>query len=273
VAQALGVSTKAVSQASSHFRQSDLAALDAAVDLLSDALDPASPEVRHLLAAKASTRSVTLIAQALLSTYKVWIATDASSVDTETYESIQGAYERAEHLCQLAHVALEPPQRVRFRTLALAKPDYEDVPDELVWPTKVLNAMPGILAFGTVYDYDDGSEWSLGWNVLPAERYTSVFDAGPDPKGWAVSEWLVWFARSFERAGKAVSSRVTSPPPFLNEPGESLSFFVEGAIGHESSITAVEFAEQIITVWDGTSPESRTGYFPIDWPQRPEVNA
>ncbi|MET4224585.1 hypothetical protein [Oerskovia enterophila] len=274
VAQALGVSAKAVSQASSHFRQSDLATLDKAAGLLSETLGSTSPEIGHLLAVKASTRSVTLIAQALLSTYTTWITgLDPSSVDDDTYETVQDAYERAEYLCQLAQVAMAPAQRIRFQTLALAEPDYEAIPAELVWPMQVLNAMPGILAFGTNYDYDDGSEWSLCWNILPAERYTSVFDAGPDPKGWAVSEWLVWLARDFERAGKAVSSRVSSPPPFLNEPGESLSFLIEGAIGHESSITAVEFAEQIINTWDGTSPETRTGYFPIDWPQRPEASA
>lgn len=187
--------------------------------------------------------------------------------DEDAYNALHDVYERAEYICELARLpALE---RVRLPTLASAKPDYDSTPGELVWPTQVLNAMPGVLAHGAIYQYGDDSEWSLGWSVLPAERYTSVFDAGPDPKGWAVTEWLIWFARDFERAGKAISSRVTSPPPYLNEPGEMLTFLIEGVIGHEDAVTAHQFATELIDVWDGRESNRPTGYFAIEWPEPP----
>ncbi|MFD4323186.1 hypothetical protein ACFWQC_01030 [Nocardioides sp. NPDC058538] len=268
VAAALGVSTKAVSQASSEYRQTDLALLDRTVDVLSSALSPNDPDINQLLALRASTRSVSLIAQALLRTYRAWLDLVAKDDDVpDEVRTLDEAYERAEYLCALAEI--KPTATVRFPTLAVAEPRYDDVPDELLWPAKILNAMPGIIATACNYTYEDRvSEWSLQWQILPAERYTSVFDAGPDPQGWAVSEWLVWLARDFQRSGAPIHARVTSPPPYLNEPGESMAFIVEGETGTPESVSAVDFADTLMRVWDGTDSGRPAGYFEVKWPER-----
>lgn len=270
VATALGVSTKAVSQASSEYRQTDLALLDKTVDVLCSALPPSDPDVDQLLALRASTRSVSLIAQALLRTYHAWLHLVVDDNVPEEVRALDEAYERAEYLCALAEI--KPTATVRFPTLAVAEPRYDKVPDELLWPAKVLNAMPGIIATACNYAYDDSaSEWSLQWQILPAERYTSVFDAGPDPQGWAVSEWLVWLARDFQRGGAPVQARVSSPPPFLNEPGESMAFIVEGQTGTPESVSAADFADALIREWDGSDSGRPAGYFEVEWPEREAV--
>jgi hypothetical protein len=267
VAAALGVSPKAVSQASSEYRQQDLLKFDAAVDALAAQFGDADPDICQLLATKRSTRSVTLLARALLGVYSKWILAGSAGPDEAAFGDLYGTFERAQYVCDLAKVTTAA--HVGFKTLAHAgEPDYRDVPPELVWAVRVLNALPGIRAFGTVYDYDGQQEWSLGWNILPAERYTSVFDAGPDAKGFAVTEWLVWLARDFERSGFSVWSRMTSPPPYLNEPGESLSFLVEGVVGTERNhVTATAFVEALIEHWDGVKSGKPAGYWPVEWPQ------
>ena len=199
VAASLGVSAKAVSQASSEFRQSDLALLDGAVDSVATFLGTEDADVSQLVALS-STRSVASIAQALLRTYNAWLHSVVEQGEVpDVVQDLDRVYERAEYLCALAEVT--PTAIVRFPTLASAEPQYDSVPRELVWPRLVLNALPGILASGFNYSHEDGSEeWSLQWQILPAERYTNVFDAGPDPQGWAVSEWLVWL-RGTSNAG------------------------------------------------------------------------
>jgi hypothetical protein len=266
VADALGVSPKAVSLASSQYRQADLTVLAAAADLLVSKMGFEKPELAHLQAVRAGSHSVTMLAQALLMAYDVWIKFSLDDLDDDSSWQLYEAFERAEYLASLAKVS--EGKSVRMPILAFASPSYDNVPSELVWPARVLNAMPGIIATATVYDYPDESEWALSWHILPAERYTSVFDAGPDPKGWAVSEWLIWLARDFMRSDYAVSSRVTAAPPFINQPGESMTFLIEGVIGQPNSTTAEAFADSIISIWDGKSEKERTGYYKIDWPPK-----
>lgn len=253
VAVELGVSPKAVSAAISEARKADLQLFREALKLYQGVAwtDLAGPEI----VAARSTRDVLFAARTVL---RAGVTRDLKTESEETFEILQNAQQRATALAAAGKVEI-PSSLWARRPIGQTPPDYSDVPPEYLPLAQVLNALPQVV--GWVADSRLSDDWMMSWQIRPAEPYSTVFDAGPHRDGWATSEWLVWLLRDYERSGYAMNYYMSSPPPFLNEPGESLSFVVSfpkhdgGKIVHPT-----ELAEWVKTMWE------QNGYASVEWP-------
>jgi biotin operon repressor len=253
VAVELGVSSKAVSAAISEARKADLQLFREALKLYQHVAwtDLPAPEI----AAARSTRDVLFAARTVL---RAGVTRDPKSESEETFEILDQAQQRAIVLAEAGKVEVPTSPWAR-RPIGQTPPDYSAVPPEYLPLAQVLNALPQVVGWVTNSRLSD--EWMMSWQIRPAEPYSTVFDAGPHRDGWATTEWLVWLLRDYERSGYAMNYYMSSPPPFLNEPGESLSFvasFPKQAGG--KIVDPVELAQWVKTMWD------QTGYTPLEWP-------
>lgn len=264
VAAALGVSAKTVSQASVEFRRQDLKLLHELLAAVRQSL-PGHSDLEHAEAMMASTNAIGVLAHLVAKLSTPWhLAENINGGDDDTWWRIHDGFERAEYLSALAGL-----QRAeQDHSLEQIPVSDEHTPLILRWLCSLLNAMPGISAFGTLEHDDDHTVWTIWWSVRSNDRHVATFSAGPSREGWLVSEWLVWLARDYRISGRRVESRVTAPPPMLNEPGEMLTFSIEADLDGPEAVDPHDFGRSIVKFWDGEGgalPES--GYFKVDWPQ------
>jgi transposase-like protein len=261
VARELRVSAKAVSAATSEYRSRDLAQLHSCIDRLLAGAASGADEVR--LRSARESRDVVLVARTTLEADRHRRHSDISE---DAWEEIQAAVERAEQILRAATV-LTPELRSTFPLLFEQEPHVNDAPPELRYLLRVLNCLPGILVDGweggpTRLDTEPDEAWYVAWRIKAAEPFSSVIEAGPSREGFATTEWLAWLVRDSMRAGFELDQYITSPPPYLNQPGESLAFVVRASKIGERLYTPDEFAEWVIRTWD------ETGYVAIEWPNR-----
>ncbi|EPR76342.1 hypothetical protein ADILRU_1287 [Leifsonia rubra CMS 76R] len=252
VAAELGISPKAVSTAISKYRKTDLELFRAALALYShDAIgDLGSAEIR----AASTTRDVLFAARTVL---RAHAERDLSMEDNSLFEFLESAAERARSLATVGHVEF-PKSSWDRGLLGQMRPDPLQSPQKYRRLARIMNALPQV--FVTIWDEDEDQEWFVSWLIRPAEPYSTVFDAGPHRDGWVTSEWLVWFLNDYQRSGYEVHQYVTSPPPFLNEPGESLSFVARFGCGGPGKKTLPDqLADFLINSWDAT------GHTPTEW--------
>lgn len=263
VSEALGVSAKTVSLASSEFRREDLALLRSLVSAARQA-SPDSRDVAHAEAMLASTSSIGVLAHVTSNLFGAWlIAENGGGRDDDAAEGIYEGFKRAEYLTQLA--GLQRADRVRGAETV----EDSTIPASLRRLGAVLNAMPGVHGWASLDDRADGREWSLWWTIESADPNLDVGDVGPSRDGWLVTEWLTWLVRDFRLAGRRIASSVTAPPPMINEPGAMMTFYVEAALNGPDAVDPDEFADSIVRLWDGDAGVRGTGYFDIDWPVAP----
>jgi len=97
-----------------------------------------------------------------------------------------------------------------------------------------LNAFGGIQTIGSCGGHPDPrpGQWAEGtWYV--------TFTVGHSESGWFALEFLAWLINNdYRRAGHHVMLYPTSPPPYLNQPGQSLRFALEGYDGEEPEALA-----------------------------------
>lgn len=259
VSEELGVSAKTVSLASAEYRREDLALLRRLLDEAKK-VSPRSQDVAHAEAMLASTANVGVIAHVIAALSHEWMRTVDADDDDEAWDDIHKGFEHAEYLADLYR-----PAASKERNVDALDPN---VPAELRWLTKVLNAMPGISGWGSVEDRGAGvQEWSMWWTIESADRNLDPEHVGPSREGWLVSEWLVWLVRDYRLAGKQLESRVTAPPPMLNYPGGMMTFHIDGYLEGPDAIDPNEFARSIIRLWDGSAGIRGTGYYDIEWPK------
>lgn len=263
VAAELGVSPKTVSQASAEFRRQDLEMLHELVAAAKAQL-PDDGDLEHAEAMLASSNAVGVLAHVVAKLSTPWhIAEKIDDGDDDTWWKIHDGFERAEYLSKLA--GLERTARARSTGDPTA-PD-EHTPVELRWPCRLLNAMPGIHSFGSTEQEEGRTVWTLWWSINSAGRHMDTFSAGPSREGWLVSEWLVWLVRDYRKAGKQIESRVTAPPPMINEPGSMLTFAIEADLDGPDAVDPHEFGRSIVRLWDGEADRfPGSGYFQIEWP-------
>ena len=254
VAVELGVSPKAVSAAISEARKTDLQLFRAALELYQSMAwtDLSGQEI----AAAHSTRDVLFAARTVL---RAGATRQLVSESDATFEILEDAQRRATALAAAGKVDVPAPLWAR-RPIGQTPPDYSNVPSKYLPLARILNALPQVI--GWVADSKLDDDWMMSWQIRPAEPYSTVFDAGPHRDGWATSEWLVWLLRDYERSGYAMHHYMASPPPFLNEPGESLSFVVTfPKYSDEKIVDPNALAAWVKTTWD------KTGYATITWPE------
>lgn len=261
VSEELGVSAKTVSLASSEFRREDLALLRRLIDTTKTVV-PGSADVAHAEAMAASSPGMGVLAHVVAGLCSAWLEASSTADEGDAWEETYEGFKRAEYLSRLVGL-----QRPTHHPAGGSGDVDEHVPARLRWPCRVMNVMPGISAWGSVEDRGNGPEWTLWWSIESADRHLDIGDVGPSREGWLVSEWLVWLVRDYRIAGKHLESRVTAPPPMLNEPGGMMTFCVDGPLQGLNAVDPHEFARSIMKLWDGDAVIAGSGYFDVDWPQ------
>ncbi len=261
VAAQLQVSPKAVSAAVSEFRAKDRCLFQAVLEILMrDGVSATQPDQ---LAPGLHARDVLVQARLVLVGYTAY---HPDKIDDDEFELIESAAKRAHEIHRSigADAPARPPwDQPTFTTRVL---DWEQVPPGMMDAARVFAVLPGILPL--YLDLPDTSTestsawWRIGWGILPAEEGATVFDAGPHRDGWATTEYLVWFVRAMQRAGYQVWTDMYAPPPYLNEPGECLTFAVEGEMRGEKPLHPTDFVRDLKKAW----ADEQTGFVEIDWP-------
>lgn len=257
VAAELGVSAKAVSAAISEFRKADLELFRLVLSMYGESAKTKLSQAE--IDAARSSRDVLFAAKTVL---KAHVGRDLQSEDDGVFETLEDAAARARSLAEAGHLDVPSPGWDR-KPMGQTEPDYDHIPRPYRYLARVLNALPQVLV--SVWEGDGDSQWMISWAIRAAEPYSTVFDAGPHRDGWATTEWLVWFLRDYIRGGYDVDQYVTSPPPFLNEPGESMSFVA--VFEKETALKRVdpdEFAVSVMSTWE------QTGYASVEWPAKEE---
>lgn len=260
VAAELGVSPKAVSLASSEFRRTDLALFREALHLYAaGATDSLTPQA---ITPAVNTRDVIVAAKTVS---RADVGRLHGEIPATDWKILEKASDRARALLTTAKVEFERPLWLTPTLAYATEPDYSAMAPSVRRAVQVLNALPGILAQGWE-SRESPAEWWLSWQILPAEAHSTVFDSGPHRDGWAATEWLVWFTHDLIRSDKQVHLHVTSPPPYLNQPGESLSFNIWGIFGDgRNTYTPGALAEWLIKLWNDC------GFTEVIWPKQDDL--
>ena len=258
------MSSKTVSQASSEFRREDLHLLRDLVAAAKARL-PDNADLHQAEALLASSSAIGVLAHVVAKLSTPWhLAEDIDGGDDDDWWRVHEAFERSEYLSRLAGLQRAP----REQSGGEESQPNDHTPIELRWLRDLLDAMPGITAFGTTDCEDGRTVWTIWWSISSNDRHVDTFSAGPSREGWLVSEWLVWLARDYRLAGKQIESRVTAPPPMLNEPGGMLTFSIEADLDGPDAVDPHDFGRSIVELWDGDAEvQSGSGYFEIDWPK------
>jgi hypothetical protein len=70
----------------------------------------------------------------------------------------------------------------------------------------------------TNIDSSNPDELPFGW---------VKFGVSSDTLGWRTLEFIAWVIDDMRRANERIEFTPTAPPPYLNEPGDCLSFVIE----------------------------------------------
>jgi hypothetical protein len=107
----------------------------------------------------------------------------------------------------------------------LARIKYSELDKNMADLVRVLNSFKGVRTIGSCGGHRKPlkpGQWGAGsWYVK--------FGISRSDYGWFAMEFLAWVVNSdSRRAGANLEFFPTSPPPYLNEPGEMLCFVIEG---------------------------------------------
>jgi hypothetical protein len=85
---------------------------------------------------------------------------------------------------------------------------------------RALNSFEGLQTVDSCEGHANrGDEWA---------RWEVCFSVEHSERGWFALEFVAWIFNDCRHAGKSASLWATAPPPYLNGPGDSLFFQVEG---------------------------------------------
>jgi hypothetical protein len=98
-----------------------------------------------------------------------------------------------------------------------------------------LNAFDGIRTHGSCGGHPEpllGGQW-------PAGSWYVKFRVDKSEHGWRALEFLAWLINNaYQRDEHHVTLYPVAPPPYLNEPGEVLSFALDGYDGEDPNALA-----------------------------------
>ena len=99
---------------------------------------------------------------------------------------------------------------------------------------ETINAFDGLTVIGGCGGHPDPQpdQWPEGsWYVMFTVQRTD--------QGWFALEFLAWAINNdYRRGGHQVLLSPIAPPPYLNEPGQSLQFVIEGSGDADATILA-----------------------------------
>ena len=103
--------------------------------------------------------------------------------------------------------------------------DYTEIDTNIVDLVKVLNEFPGVITTGSC-----GGHSNPGPGQNPAGEFSVAFKVEHTEHGQLSLEFLVWAVNnSLVRTGHNVRIYPYCAPPYLNDPGHTLYFVLEGA--------------------------------------------
>lgn len=100
---------------------------------------------------------------------------------------------------------------------------YDELDTRIKPLVEAVNALPGIVTLGSCAGHPDPKP-----GQYPEGRWYVKFQVEHNEEGWRSLEFLAWIASDLQRGNYAVILEAKSPPPYLNYPGASLSFVLEG---------------------------------------------
>lgn len=104
-----------------------------------------------------------------------------------------------------------------------------------------LNAFDGIDTVGSCGGHPEplkGGQW-------PAGSWYVKFRVDKTEHGWRALEFLAWaLNHDYRRAGHNITMYPSAPPPYLNTPGQMLTFALEGYEG-ESADTLADWIDHL----------------------------
>lgn len=113
--------------------------------------------------------------------------------------------------------------------------DLDEFDPAIITLCEAINEFPGITTSESCQGYID--------NHRPGEAWTVYF--GPNgpiaSEAYCAIEFLAWLLgpREAGAAGFDVSLTLSSAPPYLNEPGRTMSFCIEGRNRHPDELAAL----------------------------------
>jgi len=102
--------------------------------------------------------------------------------------------------------------------------DYQDIDPNLILVVKELNRFKAVETIGSCGGHEKpiGDQWPFGdWFVKFVVTHSKL--------GWWTLEFLAWAINNdYAKLGEKVLLMPVAPPPYLNGPGNCLSFVIEG---------------------------------------------
>lgn len=130
--------------------------------------------------------------------------------------------------------------------MAAADLPYDEFDPPIVGLVRTLNELPGIETTSSCGGGEGHSEppdrWHVGFRLEVEDPRADL--AWPTPDAWLSMEWLTWFVNGNLRRSTGIELELNSFPPFINQPGRSIYFMVNGRRG-ENGLEPDEFAEKI----------------------------
>lgn len=256
IAARLRVSPKSVSSAITNFRRRDLDLFRRALAVYLDGSLSTSVSRPELEVAQ-GTRDVLHAAKTVLRANN---ARRLQGEPDEVWDLLEEAAIRARQLTVPAGV--DVPRALWEESPGESAVDYSRTPVHMIGAMRALNALPGVRVYCSS-SRESVEGWGIWFSPQSEEPLGSVAEFGPSRHGWLTIEWLVWFFKDLHRAGHDVDWGVGSAAPFLNTPGDSMSFFAnfnESADGGDR-FSPEQFEESLRSAWD------HTGHVDVRWPE------
>ncbi len=100
---------------------------------------------------------------------------------------------------------------------------YDEVDKNVRLLVVVLNRFPGLHTIGSCGGHSNPAPYQE-----PEGQWYVSLQVDHNEEGWRSLEFLAWAVGDFKRAGRLLSLEVSSPPPYMNTPGQCLSFVLRG---------------------------------------------
>lgn len=161
-------------------------------------------------------------------------AVQSSGVKLRTLESISDPTEVPKKEWTLAAIAAANELTERdLMTPPTARNDYADFDPAIVELCRAINEFPGIATNGSCQGFIDGHRPDRPWAVYFGMERRPTFE------GYCSIEFIAWLKGSeASAAGFDVSLRLNSAPPYLNIPGNTAYFVIEGRNRHPDEFAA-----------------------------------
>jgi hypothetical protein len=150
---------------------------------------------------------------------------------------LPGAYMPQEMQELLAEMNAKIQARDRFLEGAVRGPEppYQELDPPIVGLVRAINQLPGLYTTQSCGGHEEpltpvsapADEWWIGIGLAVVKRGEDLVPI-PVDEAWVSFEFLAYVVGHHRVNGADVQLRATSSPPWLNDPGKTLGFVLEG---------------------------------------------